>query len=154
MGEVIYDNSIEARQRYFDITATNLMTRTNGRSIAAGMAEGAYCLYEAPDGNRCAVGIHFPDGDEYAEAKAINGGVLDVLDSFAELDGVIVPIGYTGHQLAEALQRAHDLKEHWTKSGTMSAEGIEFLRTVADQFSLEFGPELEALTESREALIS
>lgn len=64
-------------------------------------SESMLCAYQAPDGNRCAVGVFMPDGHS---GLGLKGGAGELLDTYPDLIPVmpLPPVGLS------SMQAAHD----------------------------------------------
>lgn len=112
-------------QEYFDKTLRHLVAQ--GKRA---YEDGQGCRYWTPEGLRCAVGCHIPDGHE---AQFASGGIPCLRTRFPELAGVAWPNTEQGSWLAAMLQQLHDSEDHWGESGFV---GWAEARGILRRFSL------------------
>jgi len=121
-------HKLPSAQEVFDIVVNHLFTQ--GRPAYDGVQG---CMYRAPDGLRCAVGVLIPD-DLYDKALEKNPSDYIVQDFFdADL------ADWRKHKdLLRRLQGIHDNCSR-TKEGTFNLTVLdEDLRNAAAHFSLEY----------------
>lgn len=112
-------------QEIFDKVATHLFTQ--GRR--AKNTEGK-CVYRAPDGAKCAVGILIPDADytENIEIAAASDAIA-ILAKHSPACAALLPHS----DLLEKLQTVHDEHNNWMDSEIMR----DALSDVANDFDLD-----------------
>jgi hypothetical protein len=124
-------------QEYFDKTVRHLVDqgkRAWGPSPTRPGRE--QCLYLAPDGTKCAVGAHIPDGHD---AQRSPRGIYDLAIAHPDLEGVAWPEDteeHDGLQLASRLQSVHDDENSWRPEGGLDVIAWRLLRDVASEVEL------------------
>lgn len=122
-------------QEYFDITINHL---SNQKYQSHSPLEST-CVYLAPDGNKCAVGIHIPDGHEAQNAILT---VTNLAFKYPDLAGIAWPDSEWGLRLARELQKLHDYSQYRVSPnyGGINHEGEKLARKIADNFNLTYTP--------------
>ena len=113
------------KQEYFDKTIRHLVEQGERAS------DGISCRFLTPDGLKCAVGCHIPDGHEAQES---GDGVGYLEEVYLDLAGIAWPDTDDGISLAEALQSLHDISENWDESGFV---GWDAAYSIAYNFGLD-----------------
>lgn len=128
---VVIINSMEL-QEYFDKTINHLRQQE-----ARAYSNGA-CRYLALDGNKCAVGLHIPDGHP---AQHYEGSIETLIDDYPSLAGVAWPEGINGVALASLLQFLHDsIIYRNEEAGSLSPIGECEAQSIAKRFQLVYTP--------------
>lgn len=102
------------KQKAFDIVAKHLFEQGQPSIDTSG----ATCMYRAPGGFKCAIGVLIPD-DEY-RSEFETRSVRDILP-------LVPSIKHLNVGLLDALQIVHDFSDGWRSSENMKIE----LRDVA-----------------------
>jgi hypothetical protein len=110
-------------QDYFDKTVRHLASMRHQAVTDSGR-----CAYLAPDGSKCAVGCHIPDGHP---AQHFKRGVSQLAIVWPDLAGVAWPTGNLN--LAQTLQNVHDMRTTWSDAGFT---GWDYLRKTAERYGL------------------
>ena len=129
-----------AMQEYFDKTIEHLASMPDQAIIDN--KDGEVCSYLTPEGLKCAVGCHIPDGHE---AQYSTGSVFDLAGAYPDLAGLAWPNRYRGIDLAEALQSLHDAKYNWDDNGFCGWDAAE---RIAGDFGIDTSF-LESLKEKQ-----
>jgi hypothetical protein len=108
-------------QDYFDKTVRHLASMRH-RAVN----ENGKCTYLAPDGSKCAVGCHIPDGHP---AQSFKYGLSQLAVVHPDLEGVAWPTGRL--DLAIALQYAHDDGAAWSDDGFTGWDALRRLANIA-----------------------
>ncbi len=90
------------------------------------------CMYRAPDGCRCAVGVLIPD--ELYEARFEGEAIRMMLNMSEDLRTHFVDVDVN---LLRDLQVVHDTGEHWSDQG-FTRNGVFELDRIAGIYGLEF----------------
>lgn len=131
-----YQDTNADRQDYFDKTVTHLLSMKERAIIDAGTADEACCYLTSDGGLSCAVGIHIPTKVYDREMEEFS---IDELQSWKGYEGVIVPLGEMGLELACDLQGIHDKPENWNQSEAgMNMTGSAAFKKVAERFNLDW----------------
>jgi hypothetical protein len=110
-------------QEYFDRTVRHLASMRH-RAVN----DDGRCTYLAPDGSKCTIGCHIPDGHP---AQSYPSDVKGLAVVHPDLEGVAWPTGRL--DLAIALQVTHDIRANWSSHGFT---GWYHLRVDAELFGL------------------
>lgn len=94
------------------------------------------CLYLAPDGNKCVVGIFIPDGHP---AQEFEGDVSNLLDQFDDLPKWFYDDRM--ERLMSDLQGIHDSEKSWSGENNKKFIGHEMMKATADIYQLEYNHE-------------
>ncbi len=129
-------------QEYFDKTIEHLASMPH-RATKKGLLGVYRCSYLTPEGLKCAIGCHIPDGHE---AQSINGGVQMLAEDCPDLAGVAWPDTDNGIDLASKLQGAHDNDLNWDDDGFC---GWEDLFSLAAHYGLD-GHVVESMEKKNE----
>ncbi len=125
MQEQVEDISM---QEYFDKTIEHLASMPDQAIIDN--KDGEVCSYLTPEGLKCAVGCHIPDGHE---AQSSRGSVLYLAEAYPDLAGIAWPNRYRGIDLAAKLQAVHDSALNWD-NGFCGWDAAEW---IAGDFGLD-----------------
>lgn len=106
-------------QDYFNTVATHLFTQ--GRRA---YDNSTGCVYRAPDGTKCAVGVLIPD-DKYDPKMDKDMNLAPVIEKAG------LPLEH--EELFRSLQRVHDDPENWSDTKTMRRR----LTNVATEHDLD-----------------
>ena len=118
-----------AMQEYFDETIRHLFDqRVRAYSYISG------CQYETPEGLKCAVGCHIPEGHR---ARWAVGDVYDLDQNYPSLAGTAWPDTHDGLPLASELQNLHDITTNWDQENGFV--GWSRAKEIADAFDLSDG---------------
>lgn len=110
----------------FDKVSEYLLATTDGQSR---LAEGEFCMYRGPNGNKCAIGALIPDY-LYDPKMDKDGGPIDCLvDKFKQVGDLFENVNI---QLLSDLQKLHDDSFNWDKDGTFNALGQEKLKRIGN----------------------
>ena len=114
-------------QELFDRVAVHLLTQ---RATARSTTNPGACLYHAPDGKKCAIGVLIPDElyDFRFENRTVDALPVDVLEKL----GLVGKIG-----LALALQNVHDQcdVDNWVAYLDVVAEDHDLSPAVLTPFA-------------------
>lgn len=116
------------QQEFFDKTVAHI------RSLPerAFDHDAKVCSYLTPDGRKCAIGVHIPDGHP---GQKIGGGVAELVYDYPDLAKHVLPEGEDGLGLAEELQNAHDAPSYWSSAGFV---GEDVLQYIAELYGLTY----------------
>jgi hypothetical protein len=127
-----------SEQEMLDEVATNLRLKTKRAT-----KDGGNCVFQAPSGDRCAIGDLMPD-DHPALGESWNADQL--AREYPELVGVAIPDTPNGVPLALSLQSVHDDFRNWaiTEDGApLGFAGEPGLMRVATEYGLSYPPPTE-----------
>lgn len=124
-------------QEYFDKTVNYIRGQEEWSFDIA--YKGCVYLKEDESRNKCAVGLHIPDGHP---AQRYLGLVIDLSNAYPDLAGIAWPDSDEGLNLATHLQNLHDgIPNRITPGfGGLSAYGESAAMEIAETFNLTYTP--------------
>lgn len=109
------------------------------RSVRINEGGARQCLYMGPDGKRCAFARVIANPQDMTEFDAASAVMSHCSPIFLD--------GYSGHSgfFWNDIQQLHDLKEHWSEDGPLTATGEAFVAELHTWWDEKF-PESQAFT--------
>lgn len=96
-------------QEIFDTVVAHLRSMDSGRAINSA----GHCVYLAPDGKKCAVGVLIPDGHPAQRAQGSARRLLDEHPDLVDLWGLATADVHLVVELLGDLQEVHDRDGNW-----------------------------------------